>query len=105
MDKEKLAAKLKMLQLYIIIYLIYFIILGETAIMVKQLTFIPFCLTLCFLNFYCWGGYKLIFKYLFKTKIRIDNELLPILFIETGVFICYPNETFQALSLYTEDSK
>lgn len=75
MDKEKLAAKLKMLPLYIIIYLIYFIILGETSIMVKQMTFIPFCITLCFLNFYCWGGYKLIFKYLFKTKIHIDNEL------------------------------
>lgn len=112
MDKEKLAAKLKMLPLYIIIYLIYFIILGETSIMVKQMTFIPFCITLCFLNFYCWGGYKLIFKYLFKTKICIDNELaalkyilIPILLIETGVFICYPDETFQALSLYTEDSK
>lgn len=112
MDKEKLAAKLKMLPLYIIIYLIYFIILGETSIMVKQMTFIPFCITLCFLNFYCWGRYKLIFKYLFKTKIRIDNELaalkyilIPILFIETGVFICYPDETFQALSLYTKDSK
>lgn len=93
MNKEKLAAKLKMLPLYIIIYLIYFIILGETSIMVKQMTFIPFCITLCFLNFYCWGGYKLIFKYLFKTKIRIDNELaalkyilIPILLIETGVF-------------------
>lgn len=43
---------------------------------------------------------------LFKTKICIDNELaalkyilIPILFIETGVFICYPDETFQALSL------
>lgn len=112
MDKEKLAAKLKMLPLYIIIYLIYFIIFGETSIMVKQMTFIPFCITLCFLNFYCWGGYKLIFKYLFKTKIRIDNELaalkyilIPILLIETGVFICYPDETFQALSIYTEDSK
>lgn len=112
MNKEKIAAKLKMLPLYIIIYLIYFIILGETAIMAKRLTFVPFGLTLCFLFFYCWGGYKLIFKYLFKTKIYIDNEaatlkyiLIPILLIETGVFICYPDETFQALSQYTEDSK
>ncbi len=41
-----------------------------------------------------------------KEKLAaLKYILLPILFIETGVFICYPDETFQALSLYTENSK